>query len=125
MDSTFENLKFNPFHLNNNILLNNLTDPDVNLFNENQNMDTPYLDINEAKNKLGSFNDSNSFHILHLNIRSLNKNFEKLKLLLAQLSHNFSIICLTETWCTNDSFINSSNFQLPNYNSAHFERTKQ
>ena len=43
MDSTFENLKFNPFNLNNNILLNNLTDPDVNLFNENQNMDTPYL----------------------------------------------------------------------------------
>ena len=63
MDSTptFENLKFNPFNRDNNLLITNLTDPDVNLFNENnfQNMDTPYLDINEVKNKLSFFKDSN------------------------------------------------------------------
>ena len=61
MDSTptFKNLKFNPFNID--LLINNLTDPDVNLFNENnfQNMDTPYLDINEVKNKLSFFKDSN------------------------------------------------------------------
>ena len=40
--SDFENLKFDPFCVNKNILLNNLVDQDINLFNENglQNLDT-------------------------------------------------------------------------------------
>ena len=102
----YKKLKFDPFNTKNCNLINNVSDPDVNLFNEShlQNLDTPYLNIEEAKAKLFSLNDPNSFDILHLNIRSLNKNFDNFKTFLAECSHNFSIICLTETWCTDDSF---------------------
>ena len=57
----------------------------------------PYLDIDETNNKLSFFKDSNSFHILHINIRSINKKFEKLKSLLTQCGIEFSIIYITET----------------------------
>ena len=112
MDPTlpFEKLNFNPFATRNNLLLNNLSDPDVNLFNENNFQDTPYLDIDETKNTLSFFKDSNSFHILHINIRSINKKFEKLESLLTQCDIEFSIICVTEPWCTDDSYNNNSNF---------------
>ena len=121
----FENLSFNPFSIENNLLLHNISDPDINLFNENnlQNMSTPYLSVETTKDKLSEFDESNSLRIIHLNIRSLNKNFEKFKNFLSECSHNFSVICLTETWCTNDSFNSNSNYQLPNYNSVHFERS--
>ena len=124
-ESLFENLKFNPFSTDNSVLIDNLTDPDVNLFNEStlQNLDTPFLNVEEAKTKLSSFKSVNSFHILHLNIRSLNKNFENFKSFLSTCSHTFSIICLTETWSSNDSFKDNSNFQLPGYNSIHQERS--
>ena len=52
----------------------------------------------------------------------MNKNFENFKLFLSKCAHNFSIICLTETWNSDESFLNNSNFQLPNYNSIHFGR---
>ena len=72
---SFENYKFNPFTTHNNLLMDNMSDPDMNLFNENNllNLDTPYLNTTETKNKLSLFNDTHSFSVLHLNIRSLNK----------------------------------------------------
>ena len=79
-----------------------MSDPDVNLFNESNlpNLDRAYLDIEEAKSKLFSLNDSNSF--------------DKFKTSLAECSHNFS---LTEAWCTDESFKNNTNFHMPNYKS--------
>ena len=58
--------------------MDNMSDPDMNLFNENNllNLDTPYLNTTETKNKLSLFNDTHSFSVLHLNIRSLNKKFK-------------------------------------------------
>ena len=69
-ETLFENLKFNLFSTN---LIDILREPDINLFNESnlQNLDTPYFDTEEANEKLKSYKDENSFHILHLNIRSL------------------------------------------------------
>ena len=61
------------------------------------------------------FSPSNSdFSMLHLNIRSANKNFESLRLLLESLSFNCSVIGLSETWFSNHS--DPSLFTLPNYN---------
>ena len=59
------------------------------------------------------------FSILNLNIRSLNKNFDNLKILLNSLSFDFKIICLTETWCKDKNISNNSLFQLPNYRVIH------
>ena len=90
----FENLTFSPFDLQ-NILLNNSNNPDDNFFNTNQFSDTNYITIKETKSKL-SCCDNKPFSILHLNIRSFRKNFDKLVNFLATLSFNFKVICVTE-----------------------------
>ena len=51
------------------------------------------------------------FSVLHLNIRSVNKNFEQLEILLDGLYHNFSVIVLSETWIVGDTNL----YNLPNY----------
>ena len=63
-----------------------------------------------------------SFSVLHVNIRSLNKNFEKLKLLLSKIYYSFKFICLTETWCKDEHLENNSNYHLNNYTAIHQER---
>ena len=91
----FENLEFNPFQVQNTILLNNLKDPDSNFFNA-LTIDMKYYspDVN-----MFEITETDKFSILHLNIRSMQKNFENFKDFLLNLNSNFHIICLTETWC--------------------------
>ena len=72
-------------------------------------------------------NDGN-ISILHLNIRSSNKNFEHFKIFLSNLNFSFSIICFSETWL-NDSNVDISNYKLPNHVSVcqirkHYRRTE-
>ena len=52
--------------------------------------------------------------VLHLNVRSLNQNFESLKELLTTIKFEFKVICLTEAWCKDDSR-NETLFNLENY----------
>ena len=78
----------------------------------------PYFSIDE-------FNSSsekllkNSFSILHINIRSLNKNFEKLREYLSLVKRDFSVVALTDTWCNDDKAAQSSLLQLPRYTPIH------
>ena len=58
-------------------------------------------------------NDEN-ISILHLNIRSTNKNFEHFKIFLSNLNFSFSIMCFFKTWL-NDSNVDTSNYKLPNH----------
>ena len=108
--SLFQNTNFNPFNQGENILLNNDSDPDFNLFSDsNLNINTPYLTSDEVKTALDTFQPKDSFSAMHVNIRSLNKNFENLKTLLSNFSHEFSMICLSESWCKDESIKNNSN----------------
>ena len=70
------------------------------------------------KNVLKNNNCNNSFSVLHVKIRSLNKNFENLKIVLSKTNFLFKI-CLTETWCQDENINKNSTFQLPNYSSIH------
>ena len=72
-------------------------------------INTPYYSINQ-------FLELNieDFSIFHLNIRSLQKNFESFKLFLSSSKTNFDVICLSETWC-DDLVSNNSLFHLPDY----------
>ena len=54
----------------------------------------------------------NDFSVLHVNIRSVQKNFENLKFLLSQLNYTFKVVCLSETWCKEGKSIP----QLENFN---------
>ena len=94
-------------------------DPDINFFNDkSETVDTPYFnadEFNSSSDKLLK----NSFSILHINIRSLNKNFEKLREYLCLVKRDFSVAYLTETWCNDEKATQNSLLQLPNYTPIH------
>ena len=95
-NENFENMFFNPFD-SQNILSDENNDPDINFFNEkSEAVNSPYYDVDKftcsSQNLLKS-----SFSVLHISIRSMNKNFEKLREYLSRIKGNFSIIALTET----------------------------
>ena len=79
----FENLTFNTFDKE-NILLNDSFDPDSNFFNTHGFTNTTYFTPETSKAMIKENNDI-SFSVLHLNIRSLNKNFESLKNVLVEI----------------------------------------
>ena len=112
----FENLTFYAFNKE-DLLLNDSFDPDSNFSNTHGFTNTTYLTREILKAMIKENNDI-SFSVLHLNIRSLNKSFESLKNLLVEINFCFEVICITESWCSDDPHTNS-NYQLPNYVSIH------
>ena len=120
--NNFENLKYNPSENTGDILTNDSCDPDSNFFQTNfQSLDTPYL-LPEEFHQLLDNKNTTSVSVLHLNIRSINKNFDNFKLFLSSLNYCFSIICFSETWL-NDRNVDNSNYKLPNCSSIHQIRT--
>ena len=55
----------------------------------------------------------------NINIRSMNKNFEKLREYLSHVKGNFSFIALTVTQCSDDKADKNSLLQFPNYIEIH------
>ena len=89
----------------------------LNFFNlKTQNFDTPYILPEEFK-KFHDTSCDDSFSILHLNIRSIKKDFENFKLFFSTLGYSFSVICFSETWL--DDTDSNSLYELPNYISKH------
>ena len=112
----FETLKYNMSD-NTDFLLDDSGDPDVNFFNKKfQSLDTPYLMPGEFYNFLDSSLDQ--FSVLHLNIRSIKRNFENFKLFLNLINFTFSVICLSETQWNDLATIEKFLFELPNCNST-------
>ena len=117
-NKNFENILFNLFD-SQNVLSDENNDPDINFFNKKSEVvNWPYYNVDKfyssSQNLL-----KNSFSVLHINIRSMNKNFEKLREYLSHAKGNFSVIALTETWCNDDETDKNSLWQLPNYTAIH------
>ena len=110
----FESLKFNPFDSAVEILNDDSFDPDVNFFNNNiENLNTPYI----SHEKIKDLNiNTSALSVLHLNIRSMEKNFESFKLFLSNFNFDFSIICFSETWLDDSFSLFQSSYELPNIN---------
>ena len=83
----------------------------------NDIQDSQYFTPEESPRNLNHF-DKSSFSMLHLNIRTLQKNFDSLFSLLMTLKFEFKVICITETWCSDNS-MNHNLFKLPQYKSIH------
>ena len=116
----FESLKCSFLDDNDDILLDNSSDPDLNLFSENiKNLDTTYMLPGKLHNFLGN-SVTDWFSILLLNIRSIKKNFENFKLFLSSLQFSFSVICFSEV-CLD--YLDNSTYELPNYISKHQARS--
>ena len=83
----FESLTFNKFDRE-SILLNYSFDPDSSFFNMHGFTNTTYFTPETLKSMIKENNDI-SISVLHLNIRSLNKNFESLKNLFVEINFCF------------------------------------
>lgn len=71
-------------------------DPDRNYF-QSTFKDSGYLTELQF-NTSAHIKESDSFSVLHINARSVDKNLDKITLLLGGINHKFSVIALTETW---------------------------
>jgi hypothetical protein len=114
-----ETLLFNPVHSSHSsasIFLNNL-DPEQNF---------PFLDspsIYFVEDELNSLISTNAFEkpgfsVMHINARSLCRNFENCRSMLARITHQFSVIGISETWLT-DQTLDTVNTQGYNFISNH------
>ena len=93
--------------------MNDSFDPDSNFFNTHGFINNTYFTPETLKAMIKENNDF-SFSDLHLNIRSLNKNFESLKNLLVEINFCLKVICITESWYSDDPHTKNS-YQLTNY----------
>ena len=112
----FENLKFDPFE-SKDVLLDDPNDPDKNFYNNIQAVDTQYYFPSELPSLSEKLHiNSERFSMIHLNIRSAKKIFEKLKDFLSKTDPFFKVLCLTETWLNDRTseicFTNCHNTQL-------------
>ena len=104
IESNFENQTYNTLNIS-DLDDHNKENSLRNVVKENEYYTPDNLSKFETVSK-------DSFSLMHVNIRSLNKNFEELKLLLLKVNFQFKIICVTETWCHSEDI---NNFQIPNY----------
>ena len=120
----FEQINFNPFNFFNDQDQQDMRDPDLSYFNDlnSNNFDSSYVLEENVKRYLCDIKKYDNLSLIHVNIRSMNSSFEKLHNLLLNCSNSFNIICVTETWPTNNDIKNNSNFYLPSFDFIHQER---
>lgn len=121
----FRHLSFNPFNINTDFSpVNNSIDPDLHIFRSNFDLldKCDYLLENQFNIESAQYHQDN-LSLFHLNVRSLNKNFEEFENLLNVLDLKFSAIALTETWLGDLHEI--SYFDLPGYVFINENRTSK
>ena len=119
-DINFEYLSYNLFSIHESSI-NSEHDPDINFYQDISSLGTHYCSPNDFKNNFQSYL-KDSFSVLHLNIRSMNKNFESFKEFYSKIKFKFSIVCFSETWVGDISFSKNSNFELSGYKVLHQTR---
>ena len=101
-EPSFESLSYKPFSVDGNLTVNAELDPDVNFFQNISSLDTQYFNIDDAKTFVNNNISSDSFSVLHINIRSMQKNFEKFQEFFKTLTfklNSTSAVCLSESRC--------------------------
>ena len=88
-DINFESLSHNLFSIHESSI-NSEHDPDINFYQDISSLETHYCSPNDFKNNFQSFL-KDSFSVLHLNIRSMNKNVESFKEFYSKIKFKFSI----------------------------------
>ena len=72
--------------------------PDSNFITRRPN--SGYMVGEDLSNRVVSFGDKTIFSIIHLNARSLIRNFDQLNSFLRNINMPFSVIGVSETWLT-------------------------
>ena len=88
LSKDFEQINFNPSIFFNDEDQQGMRNPDLNYINDlnSNNFDSPYV----LKTKY------DNLPLIHVNIKSINSNLEKLHDLLLNCSNSYKIICVTE-----------------------------
>ena len=76
-DINFESLSYNPFSIHESSISSE-HDSDINFYQDIPSLETHYCSPSDSKNNFQCFL-KDSFSVLYLNIRSMNKNFESFK----------------------------------------------
>ena len=98
---------FNPFQ---ETLFDSCNDSEYDLFIQNsREIKTPYYSVDEFQQI-----QNDDFSVLHLNIRSLQKNFDSFRMFVNECKTTFDVICLSETWRETE-VSNNTLYALPNY----------
>ena len=91
---------------------------DINFYQDISSLEIHYCSPNDSQNSFQCFL-KDSFSVLHLNIRSMNKDFKSFKEFYSKFNFKFSIVCFSETWVDEISFSKNSNCQLSGYQVLH------
>ena len=94
-------------------------DEDCNL---PQMIDSNYCNINEFNSN--KIDKPSSFGLLHINIASLNKHIDDLKLILSLLTHDFDVIGISEHKIHKSSVKPTANLKIPGYHEFVFQPTE-
>lgn len=86
-------------------------DEDESNLNPFHNVNSKYI-TEKNLNNLFNFNETEAINILHVNARSLKKNFSHLETLLSNIQNPIMAIAISETWLTEST---ESTFFIPNY----------
>ena len=76
-DINFESLSYSPFSIHENSI-NSEHDSEINIYQDISSLEIHYCTHNDFKNNFQCFS-KDSFSVLYLNIKSLNKNFASFK----------------------------------------------
>ena len=103
-DASSKSISNNPSTVNDNFFISE-SDPDINFCSDISPLDTTYFNTNKIREGFECL-CKNGFSVLHINIRSIKKNFETFKNFYFKLNCTFSAICFLETWATDNSICN-------------------
>ena len=98
--------------------LNDDLDPDVNFYNELKGKKSLYYmhsELNDYIQKRPS-----DFSFVHLNCRSLKKNFDNLHLMLTNIDLKFDFIAVSETWLSDNNDLTC--YKINGYNMEYVHR---
>jgi len=103
---------FKPFCATDNKFIINSQDIDAdnNFYKDLSLADSNYMTARELSNSTNV--SPNDLSILHVNCRSLNKNYDNLLQLIQQLNFTVPVIAVTETWTTKAT---ENDFNMPGY----------
>ena len=120
----FEQINFNSSKFFNDRDQQDVRETELNYFKDlnSNNFDSPFILEENVKRYRCDIKKCDNLSLIRVNIRRMNSNFEKLHDMLLNCSNSFNIICVTETWSTDNDIKNNSNFHLPNFDFLHQER---
>ena len=121
----FENISVNIYETDSFIKFDE-RDPDINIFYDitESIFETSNFKPNEVKPYVRSTQYLQKLNVLHVNIRSIERNFEDLKAILEECEFVLNI-CVSEAWCSNTKLQNNSNLSLTGFDFGPYERSKK